>query len=92
MWLEEVGELVLVHGLRKVGHVEVGVTFVGEGLELRVEGLAGEADLVTQVVEATDTVLGVLVVVVLDEAKATSMSAGSTTTMCVSLTPCRDQC
>ena len=32
-------ELVLVHRLRKVGHVEIGITFVLEGLELRVEGL-----------------------------------------------------
>lgn len=36
---EEVGELVLIHRLGQVGDVEVGVTFVGECLELRVEGL-----------------------------------------------------
>lgn len=35
---EEVAEIVLVHGLREVGNVEVGVLFVGECLELRVEG------------------------------------------------------
>lgn len=92
MWLEEIGQLVLVHGLRKVGHVEVGVSFVGEGLQLRVERLAGEADFVTQVVESTDTVLGVLIVVVLDEAKAISKSAASTETLCTTLTPCTDQC
>jgi hypothetical protein len=36
---EEVAEIMLVHGLREVGNVEVGVLFVGECLELRVEGL-----------------------------------------------------
>jgi hypothetical protein len=36
---EEVAEIVLVHGLREVGNIEVGVLFVGERLELRVEGL-----------------------------------------------------
>jgi hypothetical protein len=35
---EEVAEIMLVHGLREVGNVEVGVLFVGERLELRVEG------------------------------------------------------
>ena len=70
MGLEEIGELMLVHGLRKIGHVEVCVALVGEGLELRVEGLAGEAHFVAQVVEATNAVLGVLVVVVLDETEA----------------------
>ena len=34
---KEVSKGVLVHGLRQVGDVEVGVLFVGEGLELRVE-------------------------------------------------------
>lgn len=70
VWREELGQFVLVHRLGQVGHVEVGVGLVGERLELRVEGLAGEADFVAQVVEAADAVLGVLVVVVLDEAKA----------------------
>jgi hypothetical protein len=35
---EEVAEIMLVHGLREVGNVEVGVLFVGERLEFRVEG------------------------------------------------------
>lgn len=70
VWSEKVGELVLVHRLGKVGHVEVGVTLIGKCLELRVEGLAGEADFVSEIVEATDAVLGVFVVVVLDEAEA----------------------
>lgn len=34
---EEVAEVMLVHGLREVGNVEVGVLFIGECLELRVE-------------------------------------------------------
>lgn len=29
----------LIHGLREVGNVEVGVLLIGECLELRVEGL-----------------------------------------------------
>lgn len=74
---KQVGELVLIHRLGKVGHVEVGVTLIGKCLELRVEGLAGEADFVSEIVEAADAVLGVLVVVILDEAEATGeMSAG----------------
>ena len=36
---EEVAEVMLVHGLREVGNVEVGVLFIGECLELRVERL-----------------------------------------------------
>lgn len=67
---KQVGELMLVHRLGKVGHVEVGVTLVGKCLELRVEGFAGEADFVSEIVEAADAIFGVLVVVVLDEAKA----------------------
>ena len=39
MWLEQVLKFMLVHGLGKVGDVEVGVALVGEGLELRVERL-----------------------------------------------------
>jgi hypothetical protein len=39
MWLEQVLEFVLVHRLRKVGDIEVGVAFIGESLELRVERL-----------------------------------------------------
>ena len=35
---KEVAEVMLIHGLREVGHVEVGVLFVGKRLELRVEG------------------------------------------------------
>ena len=34
---KEVAEVMLVHGLREVGDVEVGVLFVGECLELGVE-------------------------------------------------------
>jgi hypothetical protein len=37
VWSKEVAKLMLVHALREVGHVEVGVELVGEGLELRVE-------------------------------------------------------
>ena len=39
MWLEQVLKFMFVHGLGKVGHVEVGVALIGEGLELRVERL-----------------------------------------------------
>ena len=39
VWGKEVAEVVLIHGLREVGNVEVGVLFIGECLELRVEGL-----------------------------------------------------
>jgi hypothetical protein len=35
---KEVAEVVLIHGLREVGNVEVGVLFIGKRLELRVEG------------------------------------------------------
>jgi len=36
---KEVAEVMLVHALREVGDVEVGVLFIGECLEFRVEGL-----------------------------------------------------
>ena len=94
VWGKEVAKLMLVHALREVGDVEVSVTFVGECLELRVEGFLmvevvsgklaniiglvtypGKADFVAKVVEATDTVLGVFVVVVLDETKSMTPSA-----------------
>jgi hypothetical protein len=39
---KEVAKLVLVHALREVRHIEVGVELIGEGLELRVEGLLEE--------------------------------------------------
>jgi hypothetical protein len=39
MWQEQILKLVLVHRLWKIGHVEVGVVLVREGLELRVERL-----------------------------------------------------
>ena len=39
VWGKEVAKLMLVHALREVGDVEVSVTFIGECLELRVEGL-----------------------------------------------------
>ena len=39
MWQEQILKLVLVHGLGEVGHVEIGIVLVREGLELRVEGL-----------------------------------------------------
>lgn len=38
MRCKEVAEVVLIHGLREVGNVEVGVLFIGKRLELRVEG------------------------------------------------------
>lgn len=38
MRCKEVAEVVLIHGLREVGNVEVGVLFIGKCLELRVEG------------------------------------------------------
>ena len=63
-----------VHRLGQVRDVKVGIVLVGKGLELRVEGLASEADFVTKVVEATDAVLGILIVVVLDEAEAGTRS------------------
>jgi len=34
VWRKEIAEVVLVHALREVGNVEVGVLFVGECLEL----------------------------------------------------------
>lgn len=80
MWSEELCELVFVHGLGQVRDVEVGVVLVREGLELRVEGFAGEADFVSKVVKATDAVLSILVVVVLDEAKAGIRLAGGDST------------
>lgn len=70
VWCEDAGKIMLVHGTRNVGHIQVGVAFVGELLELGVERLPGEADLVTKIVKATDAVLGILEVVELDEAKA----------------------
>jgi hypothetical protein len=39
---KKVAKLVLVHALREVRHIEVGVELIGEGLELRVEGLLEE--------------------------------------------------
>ena len=87
---EELGELVLVHRLGEVGDVEVRVVFVGKGLELGVERLAGEADFVAKVVEATDAVLGVLVVVVLDKAETERVSVEARTAVRYEqqLTPC----
>ena len=34
MWQEQILKLVLVHRLGEVGHVEIGVALVREGLEL----------------------------------------------------------
>jgi hypothetical protein len=42
VWSKEVAKLVLVHALREVRHIEVGVELIGKGLELRVEGLLVE--------------------------------------------------
>lgn len=83
----------LVHVLRDVGHVEIGVVLVGKLLQLGVERLlffvsiqiqrmehgvtsgqgkthSSEAHFISQVVEPTDAVLGVLKVVVFDEAES----------------------
>jgi hypothetical protein len=76
----------LIHVLGDIGHVKVCVTVVRELLQLRIEGfLSGQretrrgtsivtypskADLIAKVVEATDAVLGILEVVILDESKA----------------------
>lgn len=93
VWCKELGQLVLVHRLGQVGDVKVGVALVGEGLQLRVERFAGEADFVTKVVEAANAVLGVLVVVVLDEAEAGRRSAEAWTMWSGRLhTPCKGQC
>lgn len=51
---------------------------VVSGKSIKVMGLntySGKADFVAKVVEATDTVLGVFVVVVLDETKSMTESA-----------------
>jgi hypothetical protein len=69
-WMEAVGQLVLIHVARNVRDVEVGIALVRELLELRVEGLASEANFVAQMMEAANAVLGILEVVILDKAKA----------------------
>ncbi len=63
-------EFMLVHVLGQVGDVKVGVAFVGKLLQLCIEGLSSKADLVTQVMEATDTVLGILIVVEPNESES----------------------
>jgi hypothetical protein len=50
---KEVAEVMLVHRLREVGNVEVGVLFVGECLELGVEGF-----LVKEVSDKAKDVMG----------------------------------
>ena len=75
----------LIHGLWQVRDIEVGVTIISDRLELGVERLLGtvsdevrqfrattnpsEADFVSKMVEASDAILGILVVVVSDKAK-----------------------
>ena len=39
VWSEQLSEIMLVHRLGQVRHVEVGVVLIGEGLQLRVERL-----------------------------------------------------
>jgi hypothetical protein len=70
--VKKVGQLVLIHRLGEVGNVEVGVALIRKRLQLRVERLAGEADFVTEIVKATDAILRILIVVVLDEAESGS--------------------
>jgi hypothetical protein len=80
------GTYVLVHVTRDVGHVEVRVGLVGELFEFGIERFlstvnsvnqiwrqytcSSEANFVAQEVEATNACLGVIEVVVLDEAKS----------------------
>ncbi len=59
----------LVHILWNVGHIEVRVALVGELFEFGVERLPGEACFVAKVMETTNTVLGIIKVVILDETK-----------------------
>jgi hypothetical protein len=81
----------LVEVLGDVRHVEIRVAFIGELLELRVEGFlvtvstdpswcdrivttySCKANFVPQVVEATDTILGIFEVVVLDKAETVGL-------------------
>ena len=91
---EQVAELVLIHTLRQVGNVKVGVTLVRKRLQLGVEGLlrnvSGEANgssvhithpskanFIPEVMETTNTVLSIFVIVVFDKAEAVRMSARS---------------
>lgn len=76
----------LIHVFGNVGNVKVRVAVVGKLLQFRVERFlygqraarnnvqvvtySSKADLVTKVMEATNAVLSVLKVVVLDESKA----------------------
>ena len=102
---EQLSKLVLVHRLRQVRDVEVGIALIGEGLELRVERFlldvvsirwqvallddectdSCKAHFVSEVVKATDTVLGILIVVILDEAEAniTSVKHTTATSRCI---------
>ena len=67
---ENCRQLVLIHFLGQVRHIEVRVRLVGELLQLRIEGLPSKADLVAQVMKSADAVLGIFVVVILDESKS----------------------
>jgi len=65
--LEDVGKLVFVHALREARDVEIGRVGIAKLLELGIERLPGKGCLVTQRVKSTDTVFGILVVVVFDK-------------------------
>jgi len=67
---EAAGQFMFVHVLWDIGDVQVRVRFVGEFLELRIEGLPSKARFVAKIVKSTDAILGSLEVVKLDEAKA----------------------
>lgn len=70
-------KLSLVHVLWQVGNVKVGRALVTLGLETRVEGLSGKANLVSKLVKATNAQLGVANIEVLGETEALASTSGS---------------
>ena len=74
---EDRSKLSLVHVLWQVGNVKVSRALVTLGLETRVEGLSGKANLVSKLVEATNAQLGVANIEVLGETEALASTGGS---------------
>ena len=74
---EDRSKLSFVHVLWQIGDVEVGRALVTLGLEARVKGLSGEANLVSKLVETTNAQLRVADIKVLGKAEALASTSGS---------------